>query len=81
MSDIEIARKANKKNIKDIASTLNLDEKVLHPFGHYIAKIDTEANNIISKKMSFENTIENVICKIEKCIFFICGILIYIYNF
>ena len=26
MSDIEIARKANKKNIRDIASKLNLDE-------------------------------------------------------
>ena len=40
MSDIEIARKANKKNIKDIASALNLDEKILLPYGHYIAKID-----------------------------------------
>ena len=52
MSDIEIARKANKKNIKDIASTLNLDEKILHPFGHYIAKIDIDTNNIIAKKKS-----------------------------
>ena len=50
MSDIEIARKANKKNIKEIASTLNLDEKVLHPFGHYIAKINIDANKAISNK-------------------------------
>ena len=40
MSDIEIARKANKKNIKEIASKLNLREGCLHPFGHYTAKID-----------------------------------------
>ena len=42
MSDIEIARKANKKNIKEIASKLNLDEDDLHPFGHYTAKIDSK---------------------------------------
>ena len=40
MSDIEIARKANKKNIKEIADKLNLREGDLHPFGHYTAKID-----------------------------------------
>ncbi|MDC0057163.1 formate--tetrahydrofolate ligase [Alphaproteobacteria bacterium] len=40
MSDIEIARKANKKNIKEIADKLNLKEGDLHPFGHYTAKID-----------------------------------------
>jgi len=40
MSDIEIARKANKKNIKEIASKLNLDENDLQPFGHHTAKID-----------------------------------------
>ena len=40
MSDIEIARKASKKNIKEIADKLNLREGNLHPFGHYTAKID-----------------------------------------
>ena len=40
MSDIEIARRAIKKNIKEIASTLKLDENDLHPFGHHTAKID-----------------------------------------
>ena len=37
MSDIEIARKANKKNIKEIASKLKLDENDLHPYGHHTA--------------------------------------------
>ena len=40
MSDIEIARKASKKNIKEIANKLNLREDDLLPFGHYTAKID-----------------------------------------
>ena len=48
MSDIEIARKANKKNIREIASKLNLDENDLYPFGHHIAKIDF--NKIKEKK-------------------------------
>jgi len=48
MSDIEIARKATKKNIKEIASKLNLDENDLHPFGHHTAKIDF--NKIKEKK-------------------------------
>jgi len=48
MSDIEIARKATKKNIKEIASKLNLDENYLHPFGHHTAKIDF--NKIKEKK-------------------------------
>ena len=39
MSDIEIARKAKKKNILEIASNLKLDENDLHPFGHHTAKI------------------------------------------
>ena len=33
MSDIEIARKATKKNISEMASKLNIDENDLHPFG------------------------------------------------
>ena len=40
MSDIEIARKAKKKHIKEIAAKLNLEEKDLRPYGHHIAKID-----------------------------------------
>ena len=57
MSDIEIARKANKKNIKDIASKLNLDEKNLHPLGRYIAKIDFNLNNKPSKTLSGSGTL------------------------
>ena len=48
MSDIEIARKATKKNITEIALKLNLDENDLHPFGHHTAKIDF--NKIKEKK-------------------------------
>jgi len=40
MSDIEIARKANKKNIKEIAAKLNIKDENLYPFGHHTAKID-----------------------------------------
>jgi len=42
MSDIEIARKANKKNIYEIASSLNINNDDLHPYGHHIAKINFE---------------------------------------
>ena len=52
MSDIEIARKATKKNIAEIASKLSLDENDLHPFGHHIAKIDF---NKIKKKKKTQN--------------------------
>ena len=53
MSDIEIARKANKKNIKEIASKLKLDEKNdLHPYGHHTAKIDF---NKITQKRNNQN--------------------------
>ena len=48
MSDIEIARKANKKHIKEIASKLKLRENDLHPYGHHTAKIDF--NKITEKK-------------------------------
>jgi len=40
MSDIDIARKASKKNIKEIALKLNLDDNDLYPYGHHTAKID-----------------------------------------
>ena len=52
MSDIEIARKAKKQNIKEIAIKLNLKEEDLHPFGHHTAKIDLESIKRISKKDS-----------------------------
>jgi len=50
MSDIEIARKATKKNISEIASKLKLDQSDLHPFGHHTAKIDF--NKIKEKKQN-----------------------------
>jgi len=52
MSDIEIARKANKKNINEIAGKLNLREENLYPFGHYTAKIDFNSLEKNSKKDS-----------------------------
>ena len=52
MSDIEIARKAKKKHIKEIASKLNLQENDLRPYGHHIAKIDMESINKLPKKKS-----------------------------
>jgi formate--tetrahydrofolate ligase len=52
MSDIEIARKASKKNIKEIAAKLNLKEEDLYPFGHHTAKINLESIKSISKKDS-----------------------------
>ncbi|WP_424930502.1 formate--tetrahydrofolate ligase [Amaricoccus tamworthensis] len=39
MSDIEIARKANKKPIQEIGATLGIDAEHLLPFGHDKAKI------------------------------------------
>jgi len=52
MTDIEIARKADKKIIKEIATKLNLKEGNLYPFGHYTAKINFESIKKISKKNS-----------------------------
>ena len=52
MSDIEIARKANKKNIKEIAIKLNLEENDLRPYGHHIAKIDNNSTQGLPKKES-----------------------------
>jgi Formyltetrahydrofolate synthetase len=43
MSDIEIARKAIKQHIKDVAGKLDLKETDLRPYGHHIAKIDMGA--------------------------------------
>ena len=52
MSDIEIARKAKKQNIKDIATKLDLKENDLRPYGHYIAKIDMNSIKKLSEKNS-----------------------------
>jgi len=52
MSDIQIARKANKKNIQEVASKLHLTEQSLHSFGKHIAKIDLSKINNLSKKDS-----------------------------
>ena len=52
MSDIEIARKANKKNIKEIAIKLNLKENDLRPYGHHIAKIDNNSTQRLPNKES-----------------------------
>ena len=52
MSDIEIARNAKKKHIKEIASKLNLEENDLRPYGHHIAKIDINSLDKLPKKKS-----------------------------
>ena len=52
MSDIEIARKAKKQHIKDVASKLDLKETDLRPYGHHIAKIDMDAINQLPQKNS-----------------------------
>ena len=52
MSDIEIARKAKKKHIKEIAAKLNLEEKDLLPYGHHITKINMKLINKLPKKKS-----------------------------
>ena len=52
MSDIEIARKAKKLNIKDIATKLDLKENDLRPYGHHIAKIDINSIKNLSEKNS-----------------------------
>ena len=49
MSDIDIARKAKKIHIRDIASKINIPEESLIPYGHDIAKIDFD---FIEKNMS-----------------------------
>ena len=52
LSDIEIARNANKKPIKEIAKILNLDEDSLHPIGHFTAKISSKTIEKLPKKNS-----------------------------
>ena len=50
LSDIEIARQANKKPIREIAKKINVDEESLHSFGHFVAKIPLNIKNKISEK-------------------------------
>ena len=52
LSDIEIARQANKKPIKEVAKTLNLNEDSIHLFGNFTAKITSEALEKLSEKKS-----------------------------
>ena len=52
LSDIEIARQANKKPIKEVAKTLNLDEDSLHNFGNFTAKITSKTIKEFSEKKS-----------------------------
>ncbi len=52
LSDIEIARNANKKPIREIAKKINVDEESLNPFGHFAAKIILNTKNKISEKKS-----------------------------
>jgi formate--tetrahydrofolate ligase len=52
LSDIQIARQANKKSIKEIASALNLHEDSLYPYGHFSAKITSESLEKIPIKKS-----------------------------
>lgn len=49
-SDIEIAREADKKPIKDIAKGLDIPEDALHPYGHHIAKVDEGFIDSLEKK-------------------------------
>jgi len=50
MSDIEIAKKAKLKDIKDIAKYLNIDEKYLEQYGKYKAKISNKLFEKIKEK-------------------------------
>ena len=52
LSDIEIARQAKKRPIKEIAQTLDLHEDSLHPFGHFTAKIISETTKKLPEKKS-----------------------------
>ena len=52
MEDIEIARKANLKNITEIASKLGINEEYVEQYGKYKAKI---SNQIIEDMENKEN--------------------------
>ena len=47
MSDIEIARKANKKPIQEIGAKLGISSADLLPFGHDKAKVSAEFINSV----------------------------------
>ena len=52
MEDIEIARKANLKNINEIAEKLGIDNEYIEPYGKYKAKISNKLyKKLESKKM------------------------------
>ena len=44
MEDIEIAKKANIKNINEIANKIDISEEYLEQYGKYKAKIDLKIN-------------------------------------
>tara|TARA_B100001123_G_scaffold369934_1_gene431983 strand:+ start:1826 stop:3487 length:1662 start_codon:yes stop_codon:yes gene_type:complete len=52
MTDIEIARQAHRKPIREVAESLNLDENSLHPYGHFAAKIKSEIIEKLPNKNS-----------------------------
>ncbi|SHH29094.1 formate--tetrahydrofolate ligase [Thermosipho atlanticus] len=49
-SDIDIARKANLKNIEEIAKQIGISDEFLEPFGKYIAKVDTKILKTLENK-------------------------------
>ncbi|MBQ7504121.1 MAG: formate--tetrahydrofolate ligase [Ruminococcus sp.] len=50
LTDIEIAQQAELKNIKEIASQLNIKEEELEPYGHYKAKLSDSLMDRLSDK-------------------------------
>ena len=52
MEDIEIAKNAKMKNIKEIAEKININEEYIEQYGKYRAKINLD----IFKKLENENT-------------------------
>ena len=50
LTDIEIAQQAELKNIKEIASQLNIKEEELEPYGHYKAKLSDSLMERLSDK-------------------------------
>lgn len=52
MEDIEIAKKANKKNIYEIASKIGIDDEYIEQYGKYKAKIDLGINKQLREKQN-----------------------------
>ncbi|KAF2962266.1 formate--tetrahydrofolate ligase [Fervidobacterium sp. 2310opik-2] len=50
LSDIEIAKQASLKDIRDIAKSLDIPEDMLKPYGRYIAKVDHRYLNTLNAK-------------------------------